>query len=84
MQIEYTDSYTKHGTNIHGRLAIVRYYQDVTNHDFNGAYRRGGVLDCLDEAKALIKKHHPVHTVVLAIPDLVVKLPQDSRETSVL
>lgn len=77
MQIEYADSYTEHGTNIHGNLAIVRCHHEVTNWDFNSAYRRGGLYEYLDKAKALVKEHHPNHSVALDIPDLVVRLPED-------
>jgi hypothetical protein len=77
MQIEYANSYTEHGTNIHGKLAIVRYSDAVTNHEFLGAYKRGGLFENLDRAKALISQYHPKTIVCLGIPDLVVKLPED-------
>lgn len=76
MEIKLADSYTEHGCNIRGKLAIVEYYSSVTNHNFLGAYQNNGLFDCLEEAKKLVKEAYPGidlnAKIKLGIPALVV------------
>ena len=74
MQAKQIESYTRHGCNIKPclgkKLMLIEYYEDVTNHEFMGAYKNGGLYDKLDEAKA-IANQFPGYEEKLAIPDLV-------------
>jgi hypothetical protein len=71
MEIEYTDAYLEHGCDIRGNLGVIRYSKQTTNHEFLGAYKRGGLFEWLEKAKELAKSKHPSMTVKLGIPDLV-------------
>jgi hypothetical protein len=74
MEVKQIESYKLNGCNInpsHGKkLMLIEYYEDVTNHEFLGAYRSEGLYDKLDKAKA-IAKQFPGYEEKLAIPDLV-------------
>lgn len=76
MEIEWLDQgYTKHGCNIlpseNIKVGMVDYNAHTTNHEFGGAYRRGGLYECLDKAEALVKQQYPSALIRLNIPDLV-------------
>jgi hypothetical protein len=70
MQIQYIDSYTKHGCDIQGQLGLISY-SDRANHGFNSAHQQSGLFDWLGRAKALATEYHPDMMIILAIPDLV-------------
>ena len=74
MHIQYTSSYTRHGCNFQGNLALVEYFGEA-QHGFCAAYKKGGAIDLMDQAKALIKETHPGATFLLAIPDVVARIP---------
>ncbi|MGD1852767.1 MAG: hypothetical protein ACFB2W_00815 [Leptolyngbyaceae cyanobacterium] len=78
MQIEYTNTYTKHGCSFTGNLAVVDYYsqmQEISSGQPLGGFGQMACFDALDEAKALLKKTHgDNYEVLLGIPDLVVRL----------
>jgi hypothetical protein len=75
MEIQNIDSYTEHGCNIRPyagyKLAVIDYYDDVTNHEFNSAHSNGGIYEKLDEAKQLAANTYGEVIKKLEIPDFV-------------
>lgn len=73
------DGYTRHGCNIRSlngeTIAMIEYSGHVTNHEFLGAYKSGGLFDYLDKAKKVMAEQYPGAIVVLTAPDLVFRIP---------
>jgi hypothetical protein len=74
MELKQIDSYTRHGCNIVPEkgesLWCIEYFEDVTNHEFNGAYGSGGIFEKLERAREKVKDFDG-YKEYLAIPDLV-------------
>jgi hypothetical protein len=76
MEIEWLEQgYTKHGCNIlpfdNIKVGMVDYNAHTTNHEFGGAYRRGGLYEWQEKAISLVKEQYPEALIRLHIPDLV-------------
>ena len=81
MEIEWLEQgYTRHGCNILAsegtKIGMVDYNAHTTNHEFGGAYKKGGMLQWLDKAKALVLGQYPNAVIKLGIPDLVFEVKQ--------
>ncbi len=81
MQIQIlANGYTKHGCNIlpdaTTDVAMIEYGQQVSNHEFGGAYKKNGLFDWLETAEKVMKEHYPTATISLGIPDLVFRIPK--------
>lgn len=72
-------TYNKYGCRFEGKLAVVDYEarrQEISDDQPLGGFGQMSSFDALDEAKELMSKHHPEYKILLAIPELVVRLPQ--------
>ena len=78
VKIIYTDSYTDHGCNFTGNLALVRYWESA-NHGFNTANSSRGVHGTSDRARAMVLAMYPDAQLLLAVPDLVMRLPDPTH-----
>lgn len=76
MKIEYTDGYNEYGCNFGGNLGVIRYWDSVSNREFNSANKKGGLFDAVDAAKELMLSAHPDAFIILEIPDLVFSIPR--------
>ena len=76
MKITRIDGYYKHGCNFAGKLAVVEYQDDMERDPKWGVF--GSMIDFKYSAKAqkLAEERYPGCTVLLHIPDVVVRLPE--------
>ena len=77
MNIQRVTKYARHGCSWSGNLAMINLGQAVKNHPRYGQFGADVYGDVSQEAQELMRQTHPRHAVLLTIPDLVVRLPED-------
>ena len=75
LKLEYVDEFTDYGCYIRGNLVVVRCREAWDRHPRQGMFGSMSCFAVADEARRLVLEQHPEATEALAIPDLVMRLP---------
>ena len=80
MNIQRVTEYTQHGCNFTGNLAMIDLGEATKGHQDYGKFGANvwGIVS--QEAQSLMRQTHPRHAVLLTIPDLVVRLPEEGEQ----
>lgn len=78
LEIEYVDSYTEYGCNIHYSLVVVRGNKAFQNHPRHGAFGSMCYADVSEASEKLVEEKHPEYKRVLSAPDFVARISDSS------
>jgi hypothetical protein len=72
--------YTRHGCNFTGNLAMIDLGEATKGHRDYGKFGANvwGIVS--QESKSFMRQTQPRHAVLLTIPDLVVRLPEEGEQ----